>query len=695
MNAFIRDEDIAVVGLAGRFPGASSIEAFWDNLCMGKESITHFSKDELLEKGVNPDLVNHPQYVPSCGILGNVSQFDAHFFGLSSVDAALLDPQQRLFLLCAWEALESAGLTQKQAQASRVGVFASTGISHYLLHNILTNKEVLQHTDEYQLLLGNDKDFLATRVSYLLNLQGPSLTIQTGCSSSLAGIHYAVQSLLNGECDTAIAGGVSITIPQEQGYMYRKDMIGSPDGHCYAFDKRAEGTVKSNGVAMVVLKPLADALANRCPIYAVIKGSAVNNDGHQKVGYTAPNLMQQAEVVKEAMQMAEVDCESIGYIETHGTGTKLGDPIEIAALKKAFKSSQQANSCALASLKTNIGHLDVAAGAAGFIKACLAVYHGKIPASLHFSELNPTISLENSPFYVNTVLSDWPEKQTPKRAGISAFGVGGTNVHVVIEEAPSRDAVLMPSNPSYLFPFSAKSLTSLKQGVNDFIVFLTKSPHTNLQDMAYTLVHGRADFLFRTFVVANSIEDFIQKATSIDWTNIHSIDTNPSLKTTVVEITHNEHEQEKLGKVWQKGEAVLSLDKGNRIPLPTYHWDLKPYWVDGNKETFVKETTLLHLEELSVADCLKNAWEKTLGCVLESGNANFFDLGGHSLSAIHFIDQLPASLRKDLEVVHLYRYPKFNQFVAFVESIQKTPLEQEKKNSLDLEVELFARGEEL
>lgn len=435
----IREEDIAVIGLAGRFPGASTIEEFWRICCEGRETISHFTTEELAEAGIAPSLLANPNYIRSKGILADIDLFDAEFFGLSVHDATLLDPQQRLFLQCAWEVLQDAGYAPSKEKASRVGVFASTGISHYLINNILKNAQVAATLDEYQALLGNDKDFLATRVSYLLNLSGPSVNIQTGCSSSLVCIHYAMQSLLNGECDMAIAGGVSITIPQEQGYFYRKEMIGSADGHCYAFDKRAQGTVKSNGVGLVALKPLSDALEDNDAIYAVIRGSSVNNDGAQKVGFTAPNAAQQAQVIKEAVHMAEVDINAIAYIETHGTGTLLGDPIEVAALKQAFASAHDRHNqqCALASLKTNIGHLDVAAGVAGFIKVCLALYHGTIPASLNFSELNSKISLEGTPFYINTSLRDWPEGAV-RCAGVSSFGVGGTNAHVVLQEAPQQ-----------------------------------------------------------------------------------------------------------------------------------------------------------------------------------------------------------------------------------------------------------------
>jgi len=427
----IREEDIAIIGLAGRFPGASTIEQFWENICEGKESITHFSAEEINEVAVG-SLLHHPDYVRAKGIVDNVDLFDADFFGLSELDAKLLDPQQRLFLLCACEALEDAGYPAKNPTDDRVGVFASSAMSLYLLHNILKNPEIINTVDESLILLGNDKDFLATRVSYLLNLKGPSINIQTGCSSSLVCIHYAVQSLLNGECDMALAGGVSIILPQEQGYLYRKNMMGSADGRCYPFDKQAQGSVKSNGVGVVALKLLQDAIEDNDPVYAVIRGSAVNNDGSQKAAFTASNALQQTDVIKQALRVAEVESRSIAFIETHGTGASVGDSIEIAGLKRAIKGKEK--HCALASLKGNIGHLGVAAGVAGFIKTCLSLYHGKIPPSIHFSELNSEISLDKTPFYINTILQDWPDTLYPKRAGVSVFGVGGTNAHIILQE---------------------------------------------------------------------------------------------------------------------------------------------------------------------------------------------------------------------------------------------------------------------
>jgi acyl transferase domain-containing protein len=379
-------QDVAVVGMACRFPGAQDVAAFWENLSGGVESIRFFNDKELLDAGVTPELVQNPRYVKAHGAIGDASLFDAGFFEYTPREAEIMDPQQRLFLECAWNALESAGYDPTQC-AGPVGVFAGSMVSNYLLSNLYQNRKLADSVGAYQLLLGNDKDFLATRVSYKLNLKGPSETIQTACSTSLVAVHRACQALIHGECRMALAGGVSLRVPQESGYLYQDGMILSPDGHCRAFDAEANGTVGGSGAGIVVLKRLDEALASGDRIYAVIKGSAVNNDGSQKVGFTAPSVDGQAEVIAEALALAEVEPGQISYVETHGTGTALGDPIEMAALTQAFRSATDKKQfCAIGSVKTNVGHLDAAAGVAGLIKTVLALWHGQIPPSLHFRE---------------------------------------------------------------------------------------------------------------------------------------------------------------------------------------------------------------------------------------------------------------------------------------------------------------------
>ncbi|MFN8546796.1 MAG: polyketide synthase [Candidatus Eisenbacteria bacterium] len=418
--------EIAIVGWAGRMPGAPSIDAFWQNLRAGVESIRDLSDDELRAAGV--DDANQAHYVRRAADLNDVDLFDAPLFGLTRREAELTDPQFRVFLEDAWTALEDAGHLG-DARDLRVGVFAGASSSSYLGAG---------GQGGFLSALGNARDYLATQVSYRLNLTGPSLTVQTACSTSLVAVHLACQSLLNHECDLALAGGVSIGLPQTAGYLYEEGDIASPDGRCRAFDAAAAGCIKGNGSGLVVLRRLEDALRDGDDIRAVIKGTAINNDGSDKVGFTAPSVSGQASVIREALAVAEVEPSSIDYVEAHGTATPLGDPIEVAALRQAFGSREAgAPRCALGSVKTNIGHLDAAAGVAGLLKAALALQHGELPPSLHFERPNPKLELDSSSFFVNATLRQWPAREgSARRAGVSSFGIGGTNAHAVLEEAP-------------------------------------------------------------------------------------------------------------------------------------------------------------------------------------------------------------------------------------------------------------------
>jgi len=438
--------EIAVIGMAGRFPGASNLEAFWQNLRAGVESITFFTPEEMVAAGVAPSLVRHPNYVNASPTLDGTEYFDADFFGYSPREAELMDPQHRLLLECAWESLEHAGY-DSLTYAGPIGLFAGAAMNTYLLNHVYPNRDRLDPQDPlqvftlssmggFQATVANDKDYLTTRISYKLNLRGPSINVQTACSTSLVAVHLAAQSLLAGECAMALAGGVSVQTPQKAGHLFQEGMILSPDGHCRAFDAQAQGTIFGSGVGLVVLKRLEQAIADRDTIYAVIKGSAVGNDGGMKVGYFAPRSEGQATVAATAMAIAGVEADSIQYLEAHGTGTPLGDPIEIAGLTQAFRTSTQARQfCAIGSVKTNVGHLNIASGIVGLLKTVLALHHQKIPPSLHFNTPNPQIDFANSPFYVNTTLADWPTNGSPRRAGVNSLGIGGTNVHVVLEES--------------------------------------------------------------------------------------------------------------------------------------------------------------------------------------------------------------------------------------------------------------------
>ena len=506
-------ESIAIVGTFCRFPGADNAGEFWRNLAAGVESISFFSDEELLATGVTPEMLAHPHYVKAQGVLKDIEGFDAAFFGLSPTEAEIMDPQHRIFLEGAWAALEDAGYDPERYDG-RVGVFAGSGLNGYLLHCLTTNPEAVRAKGDYLLLVSSDKDFMPTRASYKLNLKGPSIAVSTACSTSLVAVHLACQSLLSYQTDMALAGGVAIQVPHRVGYLYEEGGTQSPDGHCRAFDAKSGGLVGGSGAGIVVLKRLDDAIADGDSILAVIKGSAVNNDGSLKAGYTSPSVAGQAEVIAEAQAIAGVHPESIGYIEAHGTGTNLGDPIEIAALTQAFRGkTSKKQFCRIGSAKTNIGHLDVAAGVAGLIKAALALKHRRIPPSLHFTAPNPEIDFAGSPFVVNASLADWPEGKAPRRAGVSSFGIGGTNAHLILEEAPAAPEPRPSARDAELLVLSAKSEAALERASRNLSAFLREHPDTAMADAAFTLAQGRKAFDFRKSVVCR---DAISAAEALD-----------------------------------------------------------------------------------------------------------------------------------------------------------------------------------
>ena len=500
MSTNAEEGHVAIIGLAGRFPGAADVETFWENLAAAREGITFASDEELLAAGVRPALLRADGYVKAKGVLPDADLFDAGFFGFSPREAEILDPQHRVLLECAWHALESAGCDPR-GFPGRIGVFAGTSLNSYLLFNLMANARAVDSAGSYQTLIASDKDFLATRVSYKLDLRGPSVTVQTACSTSLTAVHLACQSLLDGDCDIALAGGVSVSVPLVGGYRYEPGGILSPDGHCRAFDADAGGTVAGNGVGVVVLRRLTDARDSGDRIAAVIRGTAVNNDGSVKVGYTAPGVDGQAAVIAEALAVADVDPATIGYVETHGTGTVLGDPIEIAALTRAFRErTDRSGFCAIGSVKSNVGHLDAAAGVTALIKATLALTHEAIPATLHHHRPNPQLALETSPFFVNTELRPWPRGGQPRRAGVSSFGIGGTNVHVVLEEGPPPEAG-GPSRPLHVLALSGHTSAALAANAGRLAEQLDRHPDTDLDDVAFTLACRRHPFEYRRAVV--------------------------------------------------------------------------------------------------------------------------------------------------------------------------------------------------
>ncbi|TCP54480.1 acyl transferase domain-containing protein [Tumebacillus sp. BK434] len=508
-------EGIAIVGMAGRFPGSKNIAEFWSHLQNGNETISDFTEEELKAAGVDPDLMQDPQYVKRGGLLQDRDLFDANFFDYTAKEAEVTDPSHRLFLETAWEALETAGYDAEQ-YPGRIGVYGGVGQNSFSYH-LYGNPGVFGQIGALQATLATSYDFLATRVAYKLNLTGPAITLQTACSTSLVAVHQACQQLLMHECDMALAGGVAIKLLEAEGYLYQEGSILSPDGHCRAFDEQAQGTIGGDGVGVVVLKRLEDALEDGDSIYAVIRGSAVNNDGAGKIGFTAPSVDGQAQVILDALAVAGVEADSIAYIETHGTGTPLGDPIEIAALTNAYReSTDRVGYCALGSLKTNIGHLDAAAGVTGLIKAALMLQHGQLVPSLHFEKANPKLGIESSPFYVNTELKSWTRGVEPRRAGVSSFGMGGTNAHVVLEEAPHATASSESSRKWKLLVLSAKTGSALNAATENLAAHLQANPQAELADVAFTLQTGRRAFDHRRVVAVESHADAVAALEAMD-----------------------------------------------------------------------------------------------------------------------------------------------------------------------------------
>jgi phthiocerol/phenolphthiocerol synthesis type-I polyketide synthase E len=520
-------DGIAVIGMAGKFPGAPNLAAYWQNLRNGVESITHFSEHEL---EVSPEISSNPQYVRARGIMEGVDLFDAEFFGINPREAEYTDPQHRLFLETAWEALENAGYDTER-YAGSIGVFAGCSQNTYLLCNLASHPEFLaeylsfQQVGAHPSMLGNDKDFLATRLAYKMNLHGPSIAVQCACSTSLVAIVQACQNLLTFQCDMALAGGVSVTFPQKRGYVAEEGSLASGDGRCRPFDAAAGGTVFGDGVGVVLLKRADEAIRDGDHIHAVIRGYAVNNDGSTKVSYMAPSIDGQAEVIATAQALAGIDVATIRYVEAHGTGTSLGDPIEVAALTKAFRvGTSERQFCALSAVKGNIGHLESASGVAGLLKAILALQHGEIPPVLHFTQPNPRIDFAASPFYVNSTLKAWPASEIPRRAGVSSFGVGGTNAHVVLEEAPQITATTADSPPQ-LFVLSAKTASALDNETNRLADHLRLHPDLSPADVAYTLQTGRRAFRHRRAWVSRTTEETVELLSRKKSSNIFSADT--------------------------------------------------------------------------------------------------------------------------------------------------------------------------
>ncbi|HLP58944.1 MAG TPA: type I polyketide synthase, partial [Candidatus Deferrimicrobium sp.] len=559
--------EIAVIGMACRFPGASTINEFWENLKNGVESISFFSDEEIatLAQEIEPGFLENPDFVKTRGgVLKDKEFFDASFFSYTPKEAEVLDPQVRIFFECVWAGLEDAGYDPGRYDGF-IGLYAGAGESSYWEYlTVLSGKykNLGAHTAGHLA----DKDYISTQIAYKLNFKGPCFSVHTACSTSLTAIHLACQGILNYECNMALAGGVKIIHRKLNGYIFEEGMINSPDGHCRAFDAKAKGTVSAEGAGVVLLKLLENAIADGDHIYAVVKGTAINNDGWRKVGYTAPSIEGQAEVIGMAQRTAEIEPETIGYIEAHGTGTELGDPVEIEALKLAFNTDKR-NFCGIGSLKTNIGHMDAAAGVGGFIKTVLALYHHLLPPSLHFETPNPRIDFKNSPFYVVTQLKEWPPiGNHPLRAGVSSFGFGGTNAHVILEEYKKgalfeKTAPFTPAKTSYyLLLFSAKTPATLEQQTCNLAEYFRKNPRTNLADVSYTLMMGRKHFEHRRMAVCKDNED---AAAMLSTPNSRNVRTSP---------------------VRKEGKKVVLMFSGHGSQYPNMALDLY------RQESFFRET---------------------------------------------------------------------------------------------------------
>ncbi|MEX2573308.1 MAG: type I polyketide synthase [Balneolaceae bacterium] len=504
-----REFDIAIVGVSGRFPKAGTIHEYWENLKNGRECFTRLDDERMIASGVDPDLLKDPDYVKVSPVLDDYDKFDAQFFDYTPREVSMIDPQQRLFLECCWEAFEDAGYNPHEYEEP-VGVFGGSAVNSYMVFSGVHNRF---YSEFLPSVVGNDNSFLANRVSYQLNLNGPAVTVQTACSTSLVSVHLSIQSLLNGECSMALAGGVAVWVPHEAGHLHQEGNVFTKDGHCRAFDAKATGTIFGSGAGVVLLKRFDDAVEDGDQIYAVIKGSAVNNDGAKKTSYTAPSVDGQAEVIVEAIANSGLHADDISYIEAHGTGTFIGDPIEVRALTKAYRAFTARKSfCGIGSVKPNIGHLDAAAGAAGLIKVILAMKHKMIPPSINYNEPNPSIDFENSPFYVNHSLRKWESRSgAPLRAGVTSLGMGGTNAHLILEEAPLIERPVVEDRWPVLLTFSAKKASALDDYSMKLAGFLKDNPDAKLSNVAYTLQRGRKEFSCKRFLTAEDRDDAIEK----------------------------------------------------------------------------------------------------------------------------------------------------------------------------------------
>ncbi|MFF8513543.1 beta-ketoacyl synthase N-terminal-like domain-containing protein [Streptomyces sp. NPDC015492] len=635
------DQAVAIVGMAGKFPGADTVDDFWANLKDGVSSIRSFSRSEVLAAGTSESVAADPSFVASGGDLDGAELFDAAFFRMTPREAELTDPQHRLFLTCAYQALLDAG-NPPGASGRQVGVFASGSYNTYLLANILRNKEFSEAALSHPVIIGNDKDFLASRVSYKLNLTGPSITVQTACSSSLASVHLACASLQRAETDVAIAGGVSITIPQKSGYVYQEGGVFSSDGACRPFDKKADGMVKGNGCGVVVLKRLSDAVKDRDRIYAVIRGVATSNDGSTKIGFAAPGPDGQRRAIKSALVASGIPSSRIGYVEAHGTGTALGDPVELRALAKAYKEAggPQLN-CELGSVKANVGHLDAAAGVVGLIKTALILYHQIVPQQINFDEPNPHLALDKTPFVISTKTR--PTDLPLTAAAVSSFGLGGTNTHCVLEAFSADQREKRREVPyAYPFVFSAQSPAALTEAARRLLGYVALH-QPDLVDLSYTLLTGRDSLEHRhAFLACNlkEVEAALAEFLSEGQSNIGS--SSHSLRASIADLS---------------GEFDFS--SARKISLPAHPLFEEPFWIEPDKKLGPSSHASADGEIRraggdadggEIVDRVIGIFERHLGISHISPDQSYYRLGGDSLLAVQIVSELRDSLQTDIRL---------------------------------------------
>lgn len=667
------DDAIAIVGMSGRFPGAQSVDEFWENLVQGRETITRFAKEETeFSMATDVELARGAKFVRARGILESADLFDADFFGIQPREAEVMDPQHRIFLECAWEAIEAAGY-HPGTYPGLIGVYAGLSLNSYLLYNLNQASEAAAKlaggypVGDFSMMLGNERDYMTTRVAYKLNLRGPSMAVQTACSTSLVAVCQACTALQTYQCDMALAGGASVTFPQRREYLYEEDGMISPDGFCRSFDAQAAGTVFSNGAGVVLLKRFADAVADGDTVRAVIRGFGLNNDGSEKVGFAAPGLNAQASVIALAHATAGVEPSSVSYVEAHGTATPLGDPIEIAALTKAFRGggAQEREFCAIGTAKTNVGHLDVAAGVTGLIKTVLQLEHEHIPQVLHYQSPNPRIDFSNSPFYVAKHSQPWPRTSSPRRAGVSSFGVGGTNAHVVVEEAPEAKTTAS-LRPSQLLLLSARSAAALRQMADRLANHLESHPAISLADVSYTLALGRREFGFRRWVIASNTVEAARMLREPEQ-RLTTVPDNPNqaVRDLIARLDPSAAPESLLGDLWVAGAspdwaAYFSAEERRRIPLPTYPFERKRFWIEPDNRPFVEgETFPTQKEQLTPAkdrasqllESLRRMLAELSGRNVEDVNAAFSELGFDSL----FLTQVSQAVRSRFGVNVTFR----------------------------------------